>query len=402
MKTTLTKTRRIHSMDSLRAIMMLLGLVLHSVITYGTFDYKVWQIQDPNTTHLSNDYMVGLIHAFRMQIFFMVAGFFGAMLFYERTPIKMIKNRLERILYPFLVFVVLLWPTIVFGFAYTGRIFQGNANALEDTLSLFTNLGIYIPQSTFHLWFLYYLVLITAVSVLFGFIFKKLPIVSLRISNGFNWVIKRPLLRILVLASISALVYIIMGVSYVSTSISFVPEFNTFIYYFTFYSIGWVLYQSKHLLHVFMKHDWINTLFGVILFSVYFFMRSSIGYEGLIILKSVMVWFFIFGITGLFIRYTSNHSARMRYISDASYWVYLVHVTIVVMLPSYLVDWPVASTIKTLVVVISAGVISFASYHYLVRSTFIGKFLNGRRYSKKLSDIKKAEALTNLKPLLDN
>jgi hypothetical protein len=31
--------------------------------------------------------------------------------------------------------------------------------------------------------------------------------------------------------------------------------------------------------------------------------------------------------------------------------------------------------------------VCFISYHYLVRNTFIGKFLNGRRYSKKLKDI---------------
>ena len=33
------KPERLHSLDSLRAIMMLLGLVLHSAITYGTIEY---------------------------------------------------------------------------------------------------------------------------------------------------------------------------------------------------------------------------------------------------------------------------------------------------------------------------------------------------------------------------
>jgi hypothetical protein len=31
------------------------------------------------------------------------------------------------------------------------------------------------------------------------------------------------------------------------------------------------------------------------------------------------------------------------------------------------------------------------TYHYFVRSTFIGEFLNGRRYSRKISDIKPVE-----------
>ncbi|TWO31461.1 acyltransferase family protein [Seonamhaeicola sediminis] len=388
MKTTLSKTERIHSLDSLRAIMMLLGLVIHSVITYGTFDYKVWQIQDPNATHISNDYILGLIHAFRMQIFFVVAGFFGAMLFFERTPVKMIKNRLERILYPFLVFVILLWPTILFAFSYTSNVFRGIDTALEDTLSIFSNLEVFVPKSTYHLWFLYYLVLITFVSVILGFMFKKLPRVSLQISNGFSWTIKKPIFRILILATITALVYVIMGTYSVNTSVSFVPDFNTFIYYFAFYSIGWILYQSKHLLHVFKKHDWINIVLGIGLFSIYFFMRDILNNDILIIIKSIMVWLFVFGITGVFIRYTSNHSARMRYISDSSYWVYLVHVTLTALVPSFIVDWAIPSTFKMLFVLITSGIICFVTYHYFVRATFIGRFLNGRKYSRKISDIK--------------
>jgi len=77
------KTERIHSLDSLRAIMMLLGLVLHSAITYGNADWgSTWSLKDPIATSSVNDYIVDIIHVFRMQIFFLVAGFFGAMLFY--------------------------------------------------------------------------------------------------------------------------------------------------------------------------------------------------------------------------------------------------------------------------------------------------------------------------------
>jgi len=50
---------------------------------------------------------------------------------------------------------------------------------------------------------------------------------------------------------------------------------------------------------------------------------------------------------------------------------------------------------------ISTTIISFATYHYLVRSTFIGKFLNGRKYLRKIADIIKLEALRSLKPALD-
>jgi peptidoglycan/LPS O-acetylase OafA/YrhL len=392
MKTQPRKTERLHSLDSLRAIMMLLGLVIHSAITYGIVDYGgSWSLKDPIATHLSNDLIVGFIHSFRMQLFFLVAGFFGAMLFYERKPIKMLKNRVSRIVFPFIVFVVLLWPSIVFTFGYTRTLFAGNTNALEDTLAKFSSLEILIPKSTFHLWFLYYLAMITFVSVVVALVFKKLPVLSNTISNAFSWVIQKTVLRILIFGCITAVVYFIMGTSSVDTSNSFIPDYNTFMYYFVFYMIGWVLFKSKHLLETFVSYDWLNIAIGMLLFFTYAIMRDDFSYEAAIVLKSIMVWCLIFGITGLFIRFGSRHSAKMRYISDASYWVYLLHLPLTAFLPSLLVDWDIPATFKFLTVASISTLICFVTYHYFVRSTFIGKFLNGRKYSRKLSEIKALE-----------
>ena len=55
------KTERIHSLDSLRAIMMLLGVVLHSAITYGNADWgSTWSLKDPIATSSVNDYIVDM------------------------------------------------------------------------------------------------------------------------------------------------------------------------------------------------------------------------------------------------------------------------------------------------------------------------------------------------------
>lgn len=138
MKTTPHKTERIHSLDSLRAIMMLLGLVIHSAVTYGVIDYgNAWSLKDPAATSLSNDFIVILIHVFRMPIFFVVAGFFGAMLFYERKPLKMVENRVSRIVYPFIVFLLVLNPIITFSFTYTQFLFSGSDNVFDTALSSF-------------------------------------------------------------------------------------------------------------------------------------------------------------------------------------------------------------------------------------------------------------------------
>jgi len=399
MKSTFLKSERIHSLDSLRAIMMLLGLVLHSAITYGVVDYGGgWSLKDPGAQHISNDYLVSLIHAYRMQIFFFVAGFFGAMLFYKRSPKRMVKNRISRIVLPFLVFVFLLWPSIVFSFTYSRLVFSGDAQAFDHALGALYNLNSWIPQRTFHLWFLYYLAQITFVSAVLGLLLKFLPGFSKAIHHAFNWIIVRPVTRILVFGAGSAIVYFIMDSYSVNTSTSWVPEFNTFIYYFFFYIVGWVLFKSKHLLGTMKLYDWASTAFGILLFTIYFVLNADLNFETKLALKSVMVWALIFGVTGLFIRYGSNHSARMRYISDSSYWVYLLHLTLTAILPGLIADWALSGTIKFLLVMTTTGIICFVTYHYFVRGTFIGVFLNGRRYSRTLSDIRKMEATKQVQP----
>jgi glucan biosynthesis protein C len=396
------KTERIHSLDSLRAIMMLLGLVIHSAVTYGVWEYgSSWPIKDVISTHISNDFIGSFVHAFRMQIFFVVAGFFGAMLFYERQPLKMVKNRISRIVLPFIVFLFLLWPTVVILSGYTNLSMHEIPNAFGQAIAGFSNLSAFIPQTTFHLWFLYYLALITFVSVAIGLVLKKLPTVSGQISSAFNWVIQKPILKLIIFSALMCIVYAIMGTSSVRTSLSFVPDVNTFIYYSFFYFIGWVLFKSKHHLDTMIQYDSIYTILGITLFTVHFFMNDMFSYETNILIKSIMVWSFIFGITGLFIRFGSNHSSKMRYISDSSYWVYLIHLSLTFVIPSFIADWPIPATLKFLIVLISTGAICFVTYHYLVRGTFIGKFLNGRKYTRKLSDIKQAEESARLKPVLD-
>jgi glucans biosynthesis protein C len=117
-----------------------------------------------------------------------------------------------------------------------------------------------------------------------------------------------------------------MNRTWVATSLSFVPDFNTYIFYAFFYFAGWILFKSKDHLNTFLEFDWLLSILGLILFTIYFFMDiDTMALQTIMLIKSTNLWLFFFGFTGLFIRYGSGHSAIMRYVSDASYWVYLIH-----------------------------------------------------------------------------
>jgi ABC-type multidrug transport system ATPase subunit len=81
-------------------------------------------------------------------------------------------------------------------------------------------------------------------------------------------------------------------------------------------------------------------------------------------------------------RFMSRDSATVRYVADASYWIYLVHLPIVAAFQVIVGQLPWHWSLKFPLVLAASFSVLFLSYRYLVRSTFIGYMLNGRRYPR--------------------
>lgn len=87
--------------------------------------------------------------------------------------------------------------------------------------------------------------------------------------------------------------------------------------------------------------------------------------------------------SGFALRFLKDESRARRYVADASYWVYLVHLPIVMALQVAVGRWPLHWSIKFPLVVTATLALAFVSYHFLVRSTFIGGILSGRKYPRR-------------------
>jgi surface polysaccharide O-acyltransferase-like enzyme len=98
---------------------------------------------------------------------------------------------------------------------------------------------------------------------------------------------------------------------------------------------------------------------------------------------AVGTWAWTIALTGLAIRYLSDHSPARRYIADASYWGYIIHLPIVLSLQVAFSQTNLHWLILFPLVVGSTFAIAFLSYHLLVRRSFIGVLLNGRRYGRR-------------------
>jgi len=376
---------RIHGFDALRAIMMLLGLVLHGAMTYSDINYgDLWPLKDAINTNHAFHLLIEFIHVFRMPVFFVVAGFFGALLFYKKSPSVMISNRLHRIVYPFIVGLLILWPMAAFTFTFANQIIAGNENSLSATVNILFPYGL-IPQNTIHLWFLYYLALISFITCFIAILIKRLNVDGSKFKALFEAIHKNIFVALIPLTALTFFTLYQMQSSFAITSAQFIPDLNTTMFYFVFYGYGWILYNSKQLISIFIAPAWGMLALGIILFivKVYFDMgEESLSLYYAMLANSLSAWLCIFAFMGLFLRYASNGSKKLRYVSDSAYWVYLIHLPLIALFAGLIAVFDIPALIKFLIVVLSTSAICYVTYHYFVRNTFIGLFLNGKKYPR--------------------
>jgi glucans biosynthesis protein C len=155
------KPPRYFALDSLRASMMLLGIYLHSVVGYSR--EGGWPYKDPHPTGVY-DWTLGYIHAFRMPLFYVMAGFFAALLTHRRGLKSFVQNRAQRILVPFVVGWTILFPLVMAMSIYAGSINKPNPWGIvcDSMVS-----GRFLQHlHPLHLWFLEYLLFLYLVQVL--------------------------------------------------------------------------------------------------------------------------------------------------------------------------------------------------------------------------------------------
>jgi len=88
---------RLHELDAMRSVLMLLGIVLHAANPYLTGGD--WLVADPARDG-AFDAIDGVIHLFRMPAFFIVAGYFAMLLLRRRARLPFLRERLRRTLLP--------------------------------------------------------------------------------------------------------------------------------------------------------------------------------------------------------------------------------------------------------------------------------------------------------------
>ena len=479
--------KRRHDLDALRGFAMLLGVGLHAAVAFFP---APWWVQD-RTSSLAGPYdeFLWAVHGFRMPLFFLMSGFFTALLWRRRGLRSLLSHRLRRVLLPLAIGLVTLVPAVdwignrafasqadtlvekgdMFALVFMGSVsgveelldrgsdidqrtepggwtplhaaaFTGNAPMVELLISrgaepapvAFASEGetplavafhygheeatellvAYegldplkgarwsdIPgfgegaeetgedrltqiEHLHHLWFLWFLVWLVA-----GF--AVVAALADRQGEGRTAWPKRVMWLMIPLTIIPQLdmgdggSYPIFGAD---TSDALLPPLHVLLYYAAFFAFGALMYgrrdRREHLLVDTIGRPWwvyLAISFLVVLPAGLHFTFVDFQWPVASALQVLYAWGMCFGLMGLFRVLLPGERRGVRYLSDSSYWVYLIHLPLVIAAQWAVRDLDLPAGVKFLAICLGVTAVSLLSYQAFVRYTPIGTMLNGRK-----------------------
>ena len=485
--------RRWHDLDALRAFAMVLGIGLHAALSFFP---TAWPVQDVTASSDGIfDEFVLAVHGFRMPLFFLLSGFFAALLWRRRGLGSLLGHRMKRVVVPFVLGVILIAPTVgwVSDRAIEGQIadardihsavFLGNLGATralltdgvdadapaedgyapiylaavtgnaemvalllehgaepnvpsaegfpidvaayfghEDAAEALIRGGARDPRSSgqgweelpywglgvvedvvpdaesgldawlpdfYHLWFLWLLILFVLVFAPVAWLVDWRAARRDRTAAPSRWprIVMWALVPLVLLPQRAMEGGETIPAFGPDTSIGWVPIPHVFAYYLIFFAFGALMYgrtgRSGALVVDTVGRRWRFILpVALVVFLAGLEITFGSGEEAGWIASALQVgyaWLMIFGLMGLFRALLSGEHRAVRYLSDASYWMYLIHLTLVIALQAWVRTWDIPAAVKFLLIVATTVAILLITYQSFVRYTPIGTMLNGKR-----------------------
>lgn len=378
---------RLHALDAVRAAALLLGIVLHSTMS---FFLPIPAMDVSQSSSLAGLFYV--IHMFRMSLFFLLAGFFAHMVFHRRGTKSFIHDRFKRIALPMLVGWIIISPLlgaiVIWGLI---RTFGAEAGAGAEP----PDMGLPLT----HLWFLYYLCIFYA-----GLLALRYLLVDVLDKSGVLKNVTDKFVSTLVPGVFGPLIFglplaVVLYNSPVwhawfglpTPDYGLTPQLPAIAGYGFAFTLGWLLHRQTDLLNRLRTRGLFNLMVAVLLTVVCVnmvgltpalelpFTNSPDWHKPVYIMcYTTAIWFWVFGLIGTAMRFLSASSAFWRYLADASYWMYLAHLPVVFFLQVIVAQWSLHWSIKFPLILLVTTTLLLLSYQTLVRPTRLGRWLNGK------------------------
>lgn len=366
---------RRHDLDALRALAMLTGVAFHAAHSFAPG--MPWLVKDSQQNPWWFLFLFA-VHGCRMPMFFLVSGYFTALLFERKGLVGMLRHRLLRVGGP-LVFamaaflIVLPWLTHLLVPGIPFRLPRW------DDAGLFSYLWF--------LWFLLWLVGGFALTILGCQTAGWRP--DMRKAVGFAGVSAGILATSALLWTMPLAPHVSIGPD---TSTSLVPDFRVLGFYAIFFGFGACCQQAPAKLSALTSAwRWQLSVGLMILLPISIGLvtpawenRAAIipaAYSDTVamVTQALYAWLMTFGLIGLAERFFAKPASWRSNLAEASYWVYIAHLPLVLWSQFWVSGLTLPSPVKLTLITLFNLVLLLAAYWLFVRETWVGKLLNGTR-----------------------
>lgn len=227
-----------------------------------------------------------------------------------------------------------------------------------------------------HLWFLWFLCWMTGI---FAAVAGATKLLAPRF--GFARIMAQPWL-LYGLMPLTIIPQLLMGIPFPTfgpdTSAGVIPQPHLLVYYGLFFAFGACYFCVNDVEGKLGRRWWLFIPIALlVVFPIGLFTLGELRFA--VALQPVYTWMMSIGLMGLFRATMNRPSSGIRYLSDASYWMYLIHLPLVIGLQAVVRDWMVPPIVKLLLINAVSILTLLVTYHLLVRYTWIGNILNGKR-----------------------
>lgn len=346
--------------DWIRNIGVLMLFIFHTSVIFAYFGD--WYIRSPEKNILCGIFVL-ITYPWYMPILFFLAGVSMKFSLESRGENLYFKERVERLLIPFLFALVVIVPPQT----YFARLWRGEKvyGYLEHLKYFFTNFGDFTGYdgkfTPAHLWFILFLFIIS----ILGFKATK----YLRTKKG-----KEVLVKVKERLLSKNSVWWLLLVIFIGEIVPPIAGQNIIVD-LTIFILGYVVYCDEDYLMVIDKCKRKLLIVTVILspFGVLCFMfidGLNLGLLGIIInvmLKDTIMITSIISIIGYGRKYLNRGDKILKYLNRACFPVYIIHQTIVVMMSYYILPLGLPIYISILLIIICSVIGTFTIYEIAKR-----------------------------------
>lgn len=330
------KPARRHDLDWLRTLAILALVAFHSAMPFvAEWD---WHIRNAETSALLLEFNY-FISRFRMAVLFVVAGVSTHFMVSRRTIGSFLRDRAVRLVIPLVVGILVVVPPQI----YVERLADGDFTG--SYLAFWPRTLRLVPYpagdtSYHHLWFIFYLFLYAIILTPLA-AWARSPTGARQLASLRAWLSAHGVMAL----SLPIVVVFSALVRHFSGSQNIVDDVAMFLVYFLYYLVGWVIGNDRAIWDriVADRHGMFRLALACLLVVTGVRWSAVVPQDGLIAVGWLAVlalhaWSWVMTILGFACRWLNRDHAILRWSREASYPIYILHQTIIVVVAYHVVQ----------------------------------------------------------------